>query len=326
MSAFALTLYIFLLGIGLLTIGLSNIQYKKYHQRFYLFFIFFLIASFIFGFINYFGRFIAKNILSEHDISNFTRNVIDLLLNGIALPFCLVGLYFFILFIREMLKQKKSVLLKNLLILLGVVMILLLIADYIQYIRSSGKSLSDFIRVSLAAVNIIFVLANYFAISQIFFYQKEITNKDQRKTLCYFAVLVIILDSVYFLFLYKILVPQFFYYIVPSVFFISPLIQLLFIKKYLGQFYISHPLFYKPKMDLSSVYKTFGITEREKEIIELICQGKSNREIQEALYISLQTIKNYIYNIYQKLNVRNRVELTNLISQLSRDADNECNI
>ena len=60
MSAFALTLYFFLFGIGIVTIGLSHLQYRKYHQRFYLFFIFYLIASFIFGFINYFGRFAVK--------------------------------------------------------------------------------------------------------------------------------------------------------------------------------------------------------------------------------------------------------------------------
>ena len=141
MSAFALILYIFLFGIGLLTICLSHFQYKKYHQHFYSSFLYYLIANVIFGFINYFGRFITKNILSEHDISIFTRNVIDLLLNGLALPFCV----------------------------LGIIMILLLIADYIEYLHSTGGRISNFIRVSLAAVNTIFVLANYFAVSQIFF-------------------------------------------------------------------------------------------------------------------------------------------------------------
>ena len=96
MSALPLVLYIFLFGIGLLTIILSLFQYRKYHQRFYSFFLYYLIANFIFGFLNYFGRFIAKTILSELDISSYTRNGIDLFLHGLALPFCFIGLYFFI--------------------------------------------------------------------------------------------------------------------------------------------------------------------------------------------------------------------------------------
>jgi DNA-binding CsgD family transcriptional regulator len=319
MSALPLTLYVFLFGIGLLTIALAFFQYRKYHQRFYLYFLYYLIANFIFGFLNFFGRFITKNILSEHDISSYTRNVIDLLLHGLALPFCIIGLYFFIIFVREMIGLKKSKLLMNSLILLGITLVILLTLDYVDYLHSSGGRISDFVRISLTVVNTIFILANYFAISQVFLYQKELSNKEKREALYCFAVLVIFLDSVYFLFLYTIFAAQLYHYIVPSVLFLSPLIQLVFIKKFLNKFYISHPLLYEPKKNLSVVYKTFKITEREKEIIELICQGKSNREIEETLHISLQTVKNYIYNIFQKLNVRNRVELSNLISQLSHE-------
>ena len=58
--------------------------------------------------------------------------------------------------------------------------------------------------------------------------------------------------------------------------------------------------------------KKYKITTRELEIIRLICQGKSNKEIEEELFISLQTVKDHIYNIYQKTGVKNRVQLTNL--------------
>ena len=50
------------------------------------------------------------------------------------------------------------------------------------------------------------------------------------------------------------------------------------------------------------------LTEREGEVLELLARGCSNREIGERLYISEKTVKHYMTNILQKLQVHNRVE------------------
>ncbi len=55
-----------------------------------------------------------------------------------------------------------------------------------------------------------------------------------------------------------------------------------------------------------------GLTQREREIVELIATGKTNREIAERLFISLATVKDHVSNAFRKTGVRNRVELTNL--------------
>jgi tetratricopeptide (TPR) repeat protein/DNA-binding CsgD family transcriptional regulator len=52
-----------------------------------------------------------------------------------------------------------------------------------------------------------------------------------------------------------------------------------------------------------------GITAREGEIIRLLIEGKGNKEITEALFISDHTVKNHIHHIYRKLEIRNRVQL-----------------
>lgn len=55
-----------------------------------------------------------------------------------------------------------------------------------------------------------------------------------------------------------------------------------------------------------------GISQREKDVIDLVLAGLSNQEISEKLNISILTVKDHIYNIYKKTNVKNRVQLTNL--------------
>ncbi len=65
----------------------------------------------------------------------------------------------------------------------------------------------------------------------------------------------------------------------------------------------------------NEILKSFGITEREKEIIELLLKGYDNKKICEELFISLNTVKTHIYSIYQKTNVKNRMELANLVKE-----------
>lgn len=51
-----------------------------------------------------------------------------------------------------------------------------------------------------------------------------------------------------------------------------------------------------------------SLTEREKEILTLVAEGLTNREIGEKLHLAEKTIKHYMTNVLQKLQVRSRVE------------------
>jgi two-component system, NarL family, nitrate/nitrite response regulator NarL len=51
------------------------------------------------------------------------------------------------------------------------------------------------------------------------------------------------------------------------------------------------------------------LSDREREIVGLVAQGFRNREIGEKLFISEQTVKNHLHNIFDKLGVSDRLEL-----------------
>lgn len=51
-----------------------------------------------------------------------------------------------------------------------------------------------------------------------------------------------------------------------------------------------------------------SLTEREREILNLVAEGLTNREIGDRLHLSEKTVKHYMTNVLQKLQVRSRVE------------------
>ena len=51
------------------------------------------------------------------------------------------------------------------------------------------------------------------------------------------------------------------------------------------------------------------VSDREKQIVQLVVQGFRNKEIGEKLFISEQTVKNHLHNIFDKLGVSDRLEL-----------------
>jgi ATP/maltotriose-dependent transcriptional regulator MalT len=58
------------------------------------------------------------------------------------------------------------------------------------------------------------------------------------------------------------------------------------------------------------------LSSREREVLELIGAGATNREIAERLFLSPHTIKDHTTALYRKLDVRNRAEATRKAQQL----------
>lgn len=56
-------------------------------------------------------------------------------------------------------------------------------------------------------------------------------------------------------------------------------------------------------------YSTYGINERELEIIERIANGYSNKEIASELFLSEGTVRNYLSSILDKLSLRDRTQV-----------------
>ncbi len=70
----------------------------------------------------------------------------------------------------------------------------------------------------------------------------------------------------------------------------------------------------EPEINSKEFLKKHDITERETEVLYFISEGMTNADIAEKIFVSTNTIKYHIKNIYLKLDVKNRVEVLNKIA------------
>lgn len=58
-----------------------------------------------------------------------------------------------------------------------------------------------------------------------------------------------------------------------------------------------------------------GLSHREREILRLLAQGYDNAQLAEKLFISEQTVKNYVYGLYTKIGEHSRLRVMRLASR-----------
>lgn len=69
---------------------------------------------------------------------------------------------------------------------------------------------------------------------------------------------------------------------------------------------------------IPAIAERYGLSKREEEILVLLLQGRSNRQIEEELFISLRTVEGHVYKIYRKMGVKNRLQLIHLLHDQGR--------
>ena len=68
------------------------------------------------------------------------------------------------------------------------------------------------------------------------------------------------------------------------------------------------------KLGIEHVLTHHGVTKRERQIVEKICLGKTNKQIADELFISLQTVKDHTHRIYSKFGINTRMQLVQMMN------------
>ena len=300
---------------GLYTILITYQLQKKYRLNYLSTYLYFQIFINVFGIYGILGELIAKRILHQQVSAFQIIETIGHFFAILGIPFLILAWYMFIRLCSELIEKKLSrtftlsyfFALTFIFLGYGSVIILFNLSDYGDEQYAVLSSSISYLYVILE----ILVLA--IALSQLFIHAYKIKDENKRKAVRIFASLNLIVFCTgipLYLFAQRSNTLAAIHLVV----FISGNIPpLLYWRSYLKKHFIAPLPQETDKLTWNQFLEEFKISRREEEVIRQLCEGKTNKEISDDLFISLQTVKDHVYRIYQKTDVKNRVQLINLI-------------
>ena len=305
--------FVFCITIAVVAVLISHQFIATYNSPFHRNYFYYLVAFYAFAFYSIWGqimmRTVLASIISQGDLVVLVANFLPVL----GIPFLYISWLMLIKSGYSLVNMKSPqsvtwIHIGLLLAVFGLIWILLVLVDPLYLITADNVTYSeiglvllfDFIYISWFA-SIVFLRSNTLGFST-----KTIVNR--------FAMLIC------FGFLIRGLVLPFFpiggWVLAPLIllYFLSNLPALLYLK-------IKNDILFTPvhadhpsDNKLEEIFKRYKISKREREIVLHICQGKTNKEIADELFISLQTVKDHTHRIYSKIGINSRMKLVQLVN------------
>ena len=302
---------------GILVIFLTGKLVKKYNLPYLSSYYFYLIFLFVFGIYGLIGSRLIMNFLQKQNVESRVIESTFLFFSYIGFPFVILSWYMFIRLTRE--RINKSIPPVFNLIFFSVIALAFTGLGLILIERERlGVNNFDIIRqVLLLSFSVISALVYGYSLVQLFINAARQIDIRERMSIRMFGYAYLLFSAGTIFLINMAGQGELYGFGLIILFFSIHLIPVFFQTLHLDKnFMVSEK---GPDFDnsLDLFIKKFGISKRETEVVHLICTGKSNQEISDSLFISLQTVKDHIYNIYLKTGVKNRVQLTNLIRTFS---------
>jgi DNA-binding CsgD family transcriptional regulator len=280
-------------------------------------FLYYQILLFVFGVYGLLGIAIIDEILKTLEATTGMVETIINFLPFLGIPFLIAAWYMLIKLSAELTHKKISSLAT---IIYFTIMLMLMLGSGIitfflfQSYPDKAIELAYNSKIILIAIDLlIFSIALYY----LYFYGSKIKNRSTRKMVLTFAhinLFVKILLSILFYYAARDSISGALYLLL---FFSCNIPAMLYLDYYLNIHHLKNAE-NENHIPFIQFIRDYNLTKREWEITERICEGMTNKEISDKLFISLQTVKDHCYRIYKKTGVRNRVELVNLVSPIRK--------
>jgi DNA-binding CsgD family transcriptional regulator len=309
------------LVFGMAAISISYGLQKRYRIAPLSSYLYFQVFITVFGVYGLIGQVIARKILEQRAASYQTIESIGHFFGFLGLPFLILAWFMFLRLCWEItggVLSRRILLVYFLLLVIvflgyGAVILLANLSPFSDRQYALMSMVQAFAYAGIEAI----VLA--WGLARLFRGAKGEDDPTKRRAVRFFGLIWLVAYSLSLVFYLGSRRLGFSAVFAVLAFFGSNLVPLLYWRTFLRKHSVIPPFRNVPSQDLSRFLADFKISKREEEVIRELCAGKSNKEIGQALFISLQTVKDHIYRVYQKTNVRNRVQLINLIQSYKTD-------
>ena len=297
---------------GVYALVMINTLRNKYKIAFLDSLFYYQSLILIFGVYGILGNMIIHEILPKFDVVEPNIEAIAHFFPFISTPFMMVAWFMLIKMTGELLKRNRPQYIAIIYFLLVTIAFFIYglaikkmpgFTDY-NYLALKQKVIIVFYSIDLAVALYMFV--------RVLLKGSKIKSKKNKLFVIQFAAVFVAMSILKAISLhfssYHWIVGLYFFFL-----FFSGIIPLVFLSRI---YLFENPSDYIGIINIhDDLYDAFKITKREREIIEEICKGKTNKQIAEELFISLQTVKDHTHNIFNKTEVKNRVQLARKFSQ-----------
>ncbi|NIM91644.1 MAG: hypothetical protein GTO17_11935 [Candidatus Aminicenantes bacterium] len=311
------------IGAGSYAILVTYQLNRKYRLSYLSTYLYFQIFISVFGLYGILGQVIAKRILQQQDSSFQTMETIGHFFSFLGIPFLMFAWYMFIRLGREIIDKKLSsafnlgyfIALAFVFFANGVVIVLLNLLELRDEQYALYSSAVIFLYIAIEILVLLLVLP------QLLIHAPRIKEENKQKATQIFAFLYLFVFGASLVFLLLAIRNRTFLAVYLLVFLSANILPLLYWKAYLSKHFVAPVIQITGVLGMKHFLAEHKISRREEEVIQLLCDGKTNKEISETLFISLQTVKDHIYRIFQKTDVKNRVQLINLIQSYKSEGE-----
>jgi DNA-binding CsgD family transcriptional regulator len=305
--------FVLCLGLTVATVLVSRQLLSTYASSFLRHHFYYLAAVHAFAFYGLWGQILTRGVLAAVRTDAAVVNLVAVLVPVLGVPFLLVSWAMLVNMAGSMFgKGIKPAWHSMHLVVFG----LLLLGAWLAVGRLQAGSASplDVLGLVEAAALIGVDLAYFAAFLVLVWRSRLVVDEDKRRVLLVFSSLLFGAFVARSLLAALVLIDIRLGAVALLAFHGSNLPALLYLRSKADRVFAPVKAEHATKQGMEHVLDRYGVTKRERQIVQKICLGKTNKQIAEELYISLQTVKDHTHRIYSKIGVNSRMQLVQMMN------------
>ncbi len=307
-----IVVFVLCFAVAVICILIGHELINTYKAAFCRWYFYYLLAFFVFALYAVWGQIGIQTLLVSIQTTKEVEILVTHFIPVLGVPFFGIAMIMFLKMAFDLVDAPLKSRALSLHLIIFVIIATMLGGLYLANKETLplGKTISFNLILLIWGIEFIYML---FFTGIVVRHQKKVQDEKRKKVLQFTLLLVMgfLLRGVSLAF----------YEAVPWVlaslillYFISPLIPLWFIRQQSDRLFAPVAA-EQPNSDKKEhLYQKYRITPREREVIEQLCLGKTNQQIADTLFISLQTVKDHTHRIYNKVGINSRMKLVQMVN------------